>query len=70
MRSAAMSGIGIDPGTKTDMEIIGVVKDIKYTSLRDDVPIQMFEPYLAERFCEQHDRVCPHRHEPRSVFFA
>jgi predicted permease len=40
-------GYGIDPGTKTDMEVIGVVKDIKYTSLRDEVPVQMFEPYLA-----------------------
>jgi len=40
-------GYGIDPGTKTDMEIIGVVKDIKYTSLRDEIPPQMFLPYLA-----------------------
>jgi len=30
------------------MEIIGVVKDIKYTNLRDEVPIQMFVPYLAD----------------------
>ena len=44
------AGFGIDPGTKTDMEIIGVVKDIKYTSLRDEVPLQMFEPYLANNF--------------------
>ena len=43
-------GFGIDPGTKTDMEIIGVVKDIKYMSLRDEVPVQMFEPYLAKSF--------------------
>jgi len=43
-------GHGIDPGTKTDMEIIGVVKDIKYTTLRDEVPVQMFEPYLASDF--------------------
>jgi predicted permease len=43
-------GFGIDPGTKTDMEIVGVVKDIKYTSLRDEVPVQMFEPYLANNF--------------------
>jgi ABC-type antimicrobial peptide transport system permease subunit len=42
-------GFGSDPGTKTDMEIIGVVKDIKYTNLRDEVPIQMFEPYLANK---------------------
>jgi len=40
-------GFGIDPNTKVDMEIIGVVKDIKYTSLRDEIPIQMFIPYLA-----------------------
>ena len=40
-------GFGIDPGTKMDMTIIGVVKDMKYTNLRDEVPIQMFTPYLA-----------------------
>ena len=40
-------GFGSDPGTKTDMTIIGVVKDIKYTNLRAEVPIQMFVPYLA-----------------------
>src|ERR1700733_8194683 len=44
------AGFGIDPGTKLDMEIIGVVKDIKYTNLRDEIPIQMFEPYLADNF--------------------
>ena len=44
------AGFGIDPGTKTDMEIIGVVKDIKYTNLRDEVQAQMFEPYLADNF--------------------
>jgi putative ABC transport system permease protein len=40
-------GFGTDPGTKTEMEIIGVIKDIKYTTLRDEIPIQMFVPYLA-----------------------
>lgn len=40
-------GFGSDPGTHTDMEIIGVVKDIKYTSLRDDIPPQAFIPYLG-----------------------
>jgi predicted permease len=43
-------GFGSDPGTKTDMEIVGVIKDIKYTNLRDDIPIQMFIPYLASRY--------------------
>jgi predicted permease len=42
-------GFGIDPGTKTDMEIIGVVKDIKYMNLRNEIPDQAFLPYLASR---------------------
>jgi predicted permease len=43
-------GFGTDPGARTDMEIIGVVKDIKYTSLRDDIPEQAFIPYLGSHF--------------------
>jgi len=42
-------GFGSDPGTKTDMEVIGVVKDVKYTNLRDEIPEQAFIPYLAGR---------------------
>jgi predicted permease len=43
-------GFGSDPGTRTDMEIVGVVKDIKYTNLRDDIPEQAFVPYLGGHF--------------------
>jgi ABC-type antimicrobial peptide transport system permease subunit len=43
-------GYGNDPGTKTDMQIIGVVKDIRYTSLRDEIPRQVFVPYLTSPF--------------------
>jgi len=43
-------GFGSDPGTSTDMEVIGVVKDIKYTNLRDEIPPQAYLPYLATRF--------------------
>jgi len=43
-------GFGTDPGTRTNMEIIGIVKDIKYTNLRDDIPIQAYIPYLASHF--------------------
>jgi predicted permease len=42
-------GFGSDPGTPTPMEIIGVVKDIKYTSLRDEIPEQAFIPYMGSR---------------------
>jgi predicted permease len=31
-------GEGTDPGTKTDIEIVGVVNDTRYESLRDEVP--------------------------------
>ncbi len=43
-------GFGSEHGTKTDMEIIGVVADVKYTSLRDETPIQAYAPYLASHF--------------------
>jgi predicted permease len=42
-------GFGSDPGTKTPMQIIGVVKDVKYTNLRDEIPVQAFVPFLAGR---------------------
>jgi predicted permease len=40
-------GFGSDPGTPTLMEVIGVVKDVKYTNLRDEIPEQAFIPYLG-----------------------
>ena len=43
-------GFGTDPGTPTDMEIIGVVKDFKYRNLREDIPVQAFVPYLGTRY--------------------
>jgi predicted permease len=42
-------GFGTDPGTPTDMEVIGVVKDFKYTNLRDEIPEQAYVPYLSDR---------------------
>jgi predicted permease len=42
-------GFGSDPGTKTDMEVIGVVKDVKYENLRNAIPVQALIPYLAGR---------------------
>jgi predicted permease len=43
-------GFGTDPGTPADMEVIGVVKDFKYTNLRDEIPEQAYIPYLGDRF--------------------
>ena len=39
-------GLGGDPGTKTDIEIIGVVRDTKYMTMRADMPRQVYFPYL------------------------
>jgi predicted permease len=39
-------GSGGGLGTKTDMAIVGVVKDAKHTSLREPVMRTMFRPYL------------------------
>jgi predicted permease len=35
-------GRGTDPGTPTDIEIIGVVNDTRYESLRDEIPLLIY----------------------------
>jgi predicted permease len=43
-------GMGNDPGTKTDITIVGVSRDTKYESLRDEIPIEMIRPYAQMEF--------------------
>jgi predicted permease len=43
-------GMGGDPGTKTDIEIIGVVRDTKYETMKQEIPRQVFFPYLQQDF--------------------
>jgi predicted permease len=43
-------GNGGDPGTKTDIEIVGVVKDTKYESMRDEIPYEVYVPYRQMPF--------------------
>jgi predicted permease len=43
-------GQGLDPGTKTDITIVGVVRDTKYESMRDDVPDEVYRPYQQMEF--------------------
>jgi len=38
-------GMGIDPGTKTDITIVGVARDTKYESMRDEIPTEIFIPF-------------------------
>ena len=42
-------GFGGNPGTPTPLEIVGVVRDAKYTGVRDDIPQQVFFPLLEDR---------------------
>jgi predicted permease len=39
-------GFGGDPGTPTPIEIVGIVSDAKYTSVRDEILPQLFFPIL------------------------
>jgi predicted permease len=39
-------GFGTDPDTPTPIEIVGVVSDAKYTSVRDEIQPQLFFPIL------------------------
>ena len=43
-------GMGGNPGTKLDIEIIGVAGDTKYESMRDEVPIEVYQPYHQMKF--------------------
>ncbi len=43
-------GMGGDPGTKPDIEIIGIVRDSKYESMRDEMPLEVFVPYDQMKF--------------------
>ncbi len=43
-------GMGMNPGTKTDITIVGVVGDTKYESLRQDAPIELYLPYTQINF--------------------
>jgi predicted permease len=38
-------GMGGDPGTKLDIEIVGVARNTKYESMRDEVPEEVYQPY-------------------------
>jgi predicted permease len=43
-------GMGGDPGTKLNIEIVGVVRDTKYESMRDEIPLEVYRPYRQMNF--------------------
>jgi len=46
-------GFGGDPGTKTDITIVGVVGDTKYENLRAEVPIELYVPHDQTEFATE-----------------
>jgi predicted permease len=43
-------GFGYNPGTKLDIEIVGVSRDTMYRNLRDEIPRQVFTPLLQDQW--------------------
>ena len=61
-------GMGIDPGTKTDITIIGVVRDTKYESMRDEIPTEVFRPYDQMEFVTGMTAYVRTARDPEQVF--
>ena len=63
-------GFGIDPGTKTDVIIIGVAGDTKYESMRDEIPEEIYIPYDQNRGANGGIVYLRSRGDPVQVFNA
>src|SRR5579863_691350 len=61
-------GMGGDPGTKTDIAIVGVVRDSKYESMRDEMPDQVFRPYRQMEFVIGMNASVPTESKPELMF--
>jgi predicted permease len=61
-------GMGGDPGTKLDIEIIGVVRDSKYESMRDEMPLEVFTPYLQRTYANSMSAYVRTTRDPEQMF--
>ena len=43
-------GFGMDPGTKTDIEIVGVAGDTKYENMREEIPYELYVPWIQQNW--------------------
>jgi predicted permease len=43
-------GLGIDLGTKTDIEIVGVAGDTKYENMREEIPYELYAPWIQQEW--------------------
>ena len=63
-------GMGGNPGTKTDIEIVGVVKDTRYESMREEVPYELYRPYRQMDFVEGMTVYARAQGDPTDLFAA
>ena len=61
-------GMGKDPGTKLDIEIVGVVGDTKYENMREDVPYELYIPYRQTEFVDGMTAYVRTRSDPANFF--
>ncbi len=63
-------GMGGDPGTKLDIEIVGVVRDTKYEDMREEMPIEVYEPSQQVGFVLGMEIYVRTARDPDQVFSA
>jgi predicted permease len=63
-------GMGIDPGTKTDITIVGVARSTKYESMRDEIPTEVFRPYQQLEFAPGITGYVRTAQNPEQIFTA
>jgi predicted permease len=61
-------GMGIDPGTKLDIQIVGVVGNTKYESMRDEIPYELYIPYPQAGFSDGLTFYVRAQGDPTNVF--
>ncbi len=61
-------GMGIDPGTKTDITIVGVARSTKYESMREEIPTEVFTPYQQQKFANGMTAYVRTTQDPELVF--
>jgi predicted permease len=63
-------GMGIDPGTKLDIEIVGVAGDTKYENMREAIPDELYVPYTQSNFVNGMTVYVRAQGEPAGLFNA
>ena len=61
-------GMGIDPGTKTDITIIGVARNTKYENMREEIPVEVYRPYQQLDFSTGMVAYVRTAHNPEEIF--